>query len=81
MRVSALLWVHAREVGNRWTVSQLEPFKVAVRQEIEAGDTAQLPPPLSESSSGALAKEEAMDVDGIPLAVQQRRLQNVGQAR
>ena len=31
VHVSALLWVRAREVGNGWTVGQMEPFKDAVR--------------------------------------------------
>ena len=38
--INALLWAHAREVGNWWTVGQLEPFKDAVRWEIKVGDTA-----------------------------------------
>ena len=30
VRVSALLWARSKEVGNRWTVGQLEPFKDAI---------------------------------------------------
>ena len=70
--VSALLWARAREVGNRWTVGQLEPFKDAVQQEIEAGDTAQDRPTEGESSGSGLGNAEEMDVDDTPLALRQR---------
>ena len=67
-------------MGNWWTVRQLEPFKDAVRREIEAGDTAQDWPTEGESSWGALGNAEEMDLDDTPLALQQRRLHGTGQA-
>ena len=80
VRVSALLWARAREVGNRWTVGQLEPLKDAVRWEIEAGDTAQDRPTEGASSGGGLGNPEEMDVDDTPLALRQCRLHSAGQA-
>ena len=80
VHVSALLWAHAREAGNRWTVGQLEPFKDAVRREIEAGDTAQDQPTEGASSGGALGNDDEMDLDDTPLVLQQRRLHGAGQA-
>ena len=76
VRVRALLWARAREVGSRWSVGQLEPFKDAVRREIEEGDTAQHRPPPGEPSGGAMANDAEMDVDETPLALRQRRLRN-----
>ena len=72
--------MRGREVVNRWTVGQLEPFKDAIRREIEAGDTAQDRPTEGESSGGALGNAEEMDIDDTPLALRQRRLHGVGQA-
>ena len=69
MHVSALLWACARKVGNRWTVGQLEPFKDAVRWEIEAGDTVQDRPMEGESSCGGLGNAEEMDVNDTLLAL------------
>ena len=79
-RVSSLLWACAREAMNRWSVGQMEPYRDAVRREIEEGDTAQDRPTEGESSGGALGNDEEMDVDDTPLAVRQRRLHSAGQA-
>ena len=80
VRVSALLWARAREATNRWTVGQLEPYKAAVRREIEEGDAAQHGQPLGAPSGDALANDEEMDLDETPLAVRQRRLHDAGAA-
>ena len=80
MRISALLWGRARELGNRWTIGQLEPFKNIVQWEIEAGDTTQDQATKGESSGGAMGNVKDMDVNDTPLAVRQHRLHGVGQA-
>lgn len=72
--ISVLLWARAREVGNRWTVGQQEPFKDVVRWEIEAGNTTQDQLTEGESSGSAMGNAEEMDADDIPLMVRQRRL-------
>ena len=79
-RVSALLWACAREAPNRWLVGQMEPYRDAVRREIEEGDTAQDRPTEGDSSGGALGNDEDMDLDDTPLALRQRRLHGAGQA-
>ena len=69
-----LLWARAREVGNRWTVGQQEPFKDVVQWEIEAGNTIQDQLMEGESSGSAMGNAEEMDADDTPLMVRQCRL-------
>ena len=61
--------MHTCEVTTHWSVTQLKPFKAAVRWETEAEDTTHHRPPLGESSGGVVANDKEMDMDEMPLAL------------